>query len=80
MVTKVPITERALLQRVNRALADDGKVVNRPRGKPRADGPGDLGAFFIVDLKKKAVVEKNVDLVKLAKKLEVLRDYEQLVD
>jgi hypothetical protein len=77
---KAPITERALLQRVNRALADEGKAVSRPRGKPRADGPGPLGAFFMVDVKKKDVVQRNVDLVKLAKKLGAIKDYEELAD
>jgi hypothetical protein len=77
---KAPITARALLQRINRALADEGKVVNRPRGRPQTDGPGDLGAYFMVDLKKKTVVEKNVDLVKLAKKLGAIKDYEQLAN
>jgi hypothetical protein len=71
---KVTISERALVQRVKRQLAKDGKRLCSAQPLQRAE----LGAWFIVDTGSGYVSEKNIDLVKLARKLGVLKSWEQV--
>jgi len=71
------ISRRALLQRINRALASDNQVLKATRGE--FDRP-DLGDYYIVDLGSRRVSRKKLDPVKLGRELGVLRDYEQLLD
>jgi len=69
------VTVRALLGRVNRALAVDGKELKRTRGAPAVAA---LGAYIIVD--GNAVVSDHVDIERLARKLGALEAYEHLLD
>src|SRR4051794_27091021 len=55
--SKAPVTMRALIQRINRSLAEQNEVVKAPRGAARDE----LGAFYRVDLKANQVNEKHVD-------------------
>lgn len=73
----VPISRRALLQRINQELAKDGKVLKTTPGE--MDRP-EYGDYFIVELKHYAVTQKKVDPVKLGRDLGVLREFERLVD
>ncbi len=70
-LTKVPVSERALLQRINRRLVQDN-------GKVKA-GRGDLGAFYRIDTRLNGVVETDVDLEAFGRKLGVLAAWEALV-
>lgn len=71
----IPISERALFQRIDRALAKAGEKLRKARSDEAA---ASLGAYFIIDLKKKAVVRVKVDLVDLGRKLKILAPYERL--
>jgi hypothetical protein len=73
--SKVPVTMRALLQRINRNLAGQNEVVKAARGE---QARAELGSFYRVDLDASAVNEKHVDPEKLARKLGVLHPWEQL--
>ena len=63
---QIPVTERALIQRINRALPK-GQKVKIARGKTAQT----RGKFYLV--KNGAVVVDNVDLERCARELEVLR-------
>lgn len=73
----VPVTMRALLQRINRALEKDGRVLKTTRGQ-RAEI--ELGRFYTIDARRHVVVDKDVDPEALARKLGALKRYEHLED
>ena len=74
---RYPISERALIQRINRNLVDEGQRIKKTReGRARRD----LGWFYV--LHRNTVIEHHLglpDLVAMAKKLGVMADYENLV-
>lgn len=73
----VPISRRALLQRINRALAGDSQVLKVTHGEfDRAE----FGDYYIVDLGRHAVTKKKIDPIKLGRELGVIREHEHLID
>jgi hypothetical protein len=79
---KVPISERALLQRLNRALAKEDLMVKKSRSKDQ-DSRGnyvyrELGEFFVVNTQRNVVDSKNIDLEDWGKKMKVLKPWERL--
>lgn len=72
----VPITERALVQRLRRLLAKDGErlLVNRT---PHAHEPANVGRYFIVD-GRNIMIDHDVDLAALGKELRALQPWERL--
>jgi hypothetical protein len=72
---KVPVTKRALVQRINRALKEQDEVLRTARG---AKALADLGEFYVVDVKINGIVGKHVDIEALGRKLKVLEPYEEL--
>jgi hypothetical protein len=78
MATKagVPVTARALVQRINRALSKDSEVLKATRGSQAVQ---DLGDFYVLDVRGNSVVRKDVDIEALGRKLGALRDFEVLV-
>ena len=66
---KVPVTVRALVQRINRALASDGKRLRGTRGR----GPG---VYYVVSGSR--VTQSAVNLEALGRKLGVLYAWETL--
>ncbi|HTQ03027.1 MAG TPA: hypothetical protein VMI54_04195 [Polyangiaceae bacterium] len=77
MKGKVPVTKRALIQRINRKIADDGEVLKATRGERSRQ---ELGDFYILDPNHNAIVNKHVDPEALGRELGVLKPYETLVD
>jgi len=73
----VSISRRALLQRINQALASDHQVLKATRGE---SDRLEFGDYYIVDIASHRVTKKKVDPVKLGRELGVLREYEQLMD
>jgi hypothetical protein len=73
----VPISERALLARVNRKLAPGMRV---KKTIPNSRAGQDLGTFYQVDLRRNFVIRKDLDLAALGRELGVLADYEALVE
>jgi hypothetical protein len=70
----IPLTQRALYQRLSRALARDGKRLKKTRAAPARSR---LGDFFIVN-DSGGIVAHHVDLRALARELGVLQSYEQI--
>ena len=75
MGKKLKITERALVQRLNRAMSKHGLKLKKSR---TAQTQSSVGEWFILDTKKNFVVYQDVDLGGLAKKWKVLADWEEL--
>lgn len=73
---KVPVTLRALIQRINRKLSADDEALRRARGHAEAE----LGEYFIVNVDRNVVVTKNVDPARLAEELGVLAAWERLAE
>jgi hypothetical protein len=80
MTKTVPVSKRALIQRINRSLKKDDEALKTARG-PQASST--IGDFFIVSLDPhhwNAVLHKDVDIEHLGRKLGVLKPYERLSD
>jgi hypothetical protein len=70
----IPLSLRALTQRISRALARDGKVLRKTRAAPARSRVGD---YFI--LSSDGIVAHHVDLQQLGQELGALRNYECLI-
>jgi hypothetical protein len=66
----IEVSQRALLGRIDRALRKEGQRV-------RADRRGGTVKHILIDTEKRAIIETNVDLEKLARKLDVLNPWER---
>lgn len=77
--TKVPVTERALVQRINRALREEDSIVKRSRSQfsfgNNLISPGD---YFRLSLSRNFLEAGPVDLAELGQKLGVLKPWETL--
>jgi len=76
---KYPVSERALIQRLNRALARDELQVKKTRGR-RAFST--LGEYFLINPSTHVIGKHNLsldDLVDMAKDRGVMAKYEKLV-
>ena len=74
----VPITHRALFQRVNRVLTKKGNRLRTYRGGRGGRWWSDLGNLYIIDVNRNTIVRGHCDLEKLGKELDVLAAYERL--
>ena len=73
---KVPVSERALVARINRILDKKREALRRCRADSR--GRNYLGQYYTVDLSKNFVIAKHVDIESWGRKLEILAPYEAL--
>jgi hypothetical protein len=74
-VRSVPVTQRAVVQRLSRRLEADGKVLKKARGAYAADA---LGDYFV--LRNGSVINHHVDLEAFARESGALAEYEQLIE
>ena len=70
------VSESALVARINRALASEGRKLRRTRGERMRL---DVGDYWIQDVARNLVVEKFCDLEQLAERYNALHPGEQLV-
>jgi hypothetical protein len=70
---KIGVTMRAVIQRINRKLALDLKVLKTTRGDWHSN---DLGHYYMIDLRGNYMLHKSVDPEELAHKLGVLKGWE----
>jgi hypothetical protein len=75
---KVPVTSRALMQRLNRAMLHQDLVVKKTRGDGRARQ--ELGEFYLVSSRINGVADKNIDLEYYGREYGVLAEYEEVRD
>jgi hypothetical protein len=76
---KIPVSERALLARVNRKLAHDYKTLRKWRSAGNS-GPWhwETGDYYLLDQGNNLLREFQVDLESFASELGVLADYEEI--
>lgn len=74
---KVPVTTRALIQRINRKLKPEQERLKTLRGDRWR---GDLGDYFVVDFFTNRIVAQHVDPEKLGRELGVLQPWERVQD
>jgi hypothetical protein len=70
---KVPVSERALFQRINRTLKKQGEILRKSK---RQDW--EIGEFYLLDLQHNVIIGKDLDLEELGRRLDVLKPYEVL--
>jgi hypothetical protein len=68
---KVPITKRALVQRINRHLRKRNEALRGKRGP-------NTGEYYLVDFKRNTLIEDAVAVETLGRELGVLKPYERL--
>jgi hypothetical protein len=71
--TTVPVSMRALVQRINRRLKDGGEVLKAARSKRVASS---VGLFFIV--RRNKIATQHVDPEAFGRELGVLSDWEHV--
>jgi hypothetical protein len=76
-VVKLPVTTRALVQRLNRRLHDDELVLRKTRSRRAWI---DLGDFYLVNWRINGVVRYRVDLEELGREVGVLANWERWDD
>lgn len=77
MKKKVPVSQRAIMARIKRALAKEGKALKISRSHMEREHYGDA---FVIDLGMTQAVKAHVDLKELALELGVLKAYEEMTD
>lgn len=71
---KVPVTWRALTQRIARRLKAQNKLLRAIR----SGGASPVFNYVIIDMRSDEIIATDVDLMKLAKEMSVLRAWEEL--
>ena len=72
---RIEVSLRALTQRINRKLAEDGQILRAPRGSRPHKADDD---YYIVDTKINAIHARGINIETLGRKLGVLKEWEAL--
>ena len=72
-VKTVPVSQRALFQRIYRRLQQDGQLLRAARGLTAREQYGD---YFTINVKTNTVTRTRVNLEALGKELGVLQPWE----
>ena len=75
MKAKVQVSRRALTQRINRKLAENGLLLKLTKGQ-RAKK--DVGDYFIIDTARNEIKETHIELEEYARKHDSLEPWEEL--
>jgi hypothetical protein len=73
---KVPMSERALLARINRRLVKDGQKMKLC--PPDSRWYNDLGRYYVIDVSINGITAKDCDLEGWGRDLGCLKPYEEL--
>jgi hypothetical protein len=72
---RLKITERALIQRLNRKLKQDGEQLRTSRSTQTEIT---VGRYFIVDIQRNFISTQDVDIEKLGRELGVIQAWEEV--
>ena len=75
-MTEVPVSERALMARVNRKLRDNDEVLRHAAELSRAWS--NLGSYYTVNVRINGVTRSHIDIEELARELGCLKPYERV--
>ncbi len=73
--TKIQISKRAAIQRINRKLAADQEMLKTCRGERLKQ---EVGRYYVIDLFHNRVAEKHIELEEFGRKLGVIAGYEEV--
>lgn len=77
---KVPVSERALIGRINRKLRDrdpsETEVLRKARGSL---AKSQVGEFYVINASRGSLLQAHVDLESFARELGALQPFEELV-
>jgi hypothetical protein len=73
---KVPLSNRAIIQRINRRLAKNHEKLCKSRGWQAQQN---LGDYYLLDRYRKTVINSNVNVQTFARELGVIQEHEILV-
>jgi hypothetical protein len=76
MKEQVPVSERALLGRLNRHLLEYNDEFIR-KNRPGSAAEEEFGKYYVVSKSTNSVTMKNIDVRKLAREEGVLKPYEK---
>jgi hypothetical protein len=72
---KVPVTVRALVQRINRTLGKKGEKLLTARGEGAREEVGD---YYVINVDRNILMLHHVNLEALGRELDVLKPWETL--
>lgn len=72
---RVPVSARAILQRINRKLKPDWKQLKTGRGLLVERT---VGRYYVIDIRRNCVTQQYVDVEDLTRELTVLQSWEEL--
>jgi hypothetical protein len=75
---RIPITERALVQRINRKLMHVGRHGRTLRKSRGLGALQNLGEYYVLDFDTNFVIDKDVDLEYFGRELGCLAEWEYL--
>lgn len=75
-MNKVPVSKRALIQRINRVLSHDKRILKITRDSLKPV----FGDYYIIDLETNDISETNINLEKFGRKIKALRKWEALFE
>ena len=70
---KMPVTTRAVIQRINRRLKPDLEMLKTTRGNRWRQEVGD---YYVIDFTKNWIIDKHVDPEEMGRELGVLEPWE----
>jgi hypothetical protein len=76
MSTRLRITRQAAIQRINRHLKKEDRVLR----KNRRESDSTLGEYFIVDLRRNVIWDKDADVEEVGREIGALKPYEKIED
>ena len=71
--TKVPVSLRAVIQRVQRKLEAKGEML---KGARDGAAMADLGKFYTIDVKRNCIVHRDIDIEQFAREVGALKAWE----
>lgn len=76
---KVPVSLRAVVQRINRRLREKGQTLRKIRGMEAVyRAQRGLGQWYVADVNRNRIVREYADVEELARQLDVLDPWEAL--
>lgn len=75
---KAPVSERALIARINRALKREDDLAQLKTCREDSRAYSTCGRYYIVDHSRNTITATHVDLENLGRELGVLADHEEV--
>lgn len=75
---RAAVSERALIARINRALAkeNDDRVLRKCREDSRSFR--DLGHYYVVDISRNSIIDHHIEIEEMGRQWRVLKSWEEL--